>query len=250
MEEGLSCIIVDDESSARRVLRTLCDEYCPNVSIIGEADSATSAHKLIQKLNPDFIFLDIRMPVLDGFQLLEMFDEVHFKIIFTTAFDQYAVQAFKFSALDYLLKPIDIDELIDAVQKVLKSKGVKDGPERISTLKSNMYRELPEKIALPTSDGFIFIQPSSIIRCEAYGNYTKVFQQGDDRAVLIVHTLKHFESLLENSGFFRVHKSHLVNLKQVKRFIKGKPTKLVLSNGSEVEVSIRKKDLLIEKLMI
>lgn len=246
---SMRCIIVDDESSARRVLRNLCKEFCPDVEIIGEADSADVAYALIQKESPDFIFLDIRMPIKDGFQLLGMFDEIEFKVIFTTAFDQYAVQAFRFSALDYLLKPIDIDELVLAVKKVKKSRKPKNEDLRLGILRDNMNIGKPKKVALPTSDGYVFMEEDNIIRCEAYGNYTKVFQSEHSRPILVTHTLKHFEGLLAQSHFFRVHKSYLVNLKHVKRFIKGKPAKLVMSDHSQVEVSIRKKDLLVERLV-
>lgn len=249
MEHKLKCIIVDDEVSARRVLNSLCKEFCPNVEIIGEADSAMTAFDLINERSPDFIFLDIRMPIKDGFQLLEMFDEISFKVIFTTAFDQYAVQAFKFSAMDYLLKPIDIDELIAAVDKIHKTRNDKGGTEQMEVLRKNMNPKSSNKIALPTSDGFVFLDSDTIIRCEAYGNYTKVFQKEDERPILVIQTLKHFEKILEDSHFFRIHKSYIVNLNQVKRFIKGKPAKLVLSDGAEVEVSIRKKDMLVQKLM-
>lgn len=249
MEEKLKCIIVDDELSARRVLSSLCSEFCPKVEVIGEADSAMTAFDLINEKSPDFIFLDIRMPIKDGFQLLEMFKEISFKVVFTTAYDQYAVQAFKFSAIDYLLKPIDIDELITAVDKVCKSKDKEGDIERIEVLKKNMNTASSSKIALPTSDGFVFLDSDAIIRCEAYGNYTKVFQEGDNRPILVTQTLKYFENLLEESSFFRIHKSYIVNLSHVRRFIKGKPAKVVLSDAAEVEVSVRKKELLVQKLM-
>lgn len=247
---SINCVIVDDESSARRVLASLCEEFCPNVNIIGEANSADTAFSLVSQLKPDFIFLDIRMPIKDGFQFLEMFDDIPFKVVFTTAYDQYAVQAFKFSAMDYLLKPIDIDELVNAVGKVQNSKKQYQGSSgRIDVLKRNINPNQPSKLALPTSDGYVFLEQNNIVRCEAYGNYTKVFLRDNERPILVIHTLKHFESLLEGLNFFRVHKSYLVNLKHVSRFVKGKPAKLIMVDKSEVEVSIRKKDLLVEKLI-
>ncbi len=247
MDGKISCIIVDDESKGRRVLRTICEEYCPDVEVIAEADSAALAEDLIREMSPDFIFLDVRMPLKDGFQFLDSFDKIPFQVIFTTAYEQYAVKAFKFSAVDYLLKPIDIDELVAAVNKVKKNLD-NNNAALFDALKGSVLKELPAKIAFATSDGFVFLAPRDIVRCEAYGNYTKVFMVDSDKHILISKTLKHFEEVLEDYDYFRIHKSHMVNMDHVKRFLRGKPAKLVMIDGSEVEVSVRKREELVNKL--
>ncbi len=247
VNQKLKCIIIDDESKGRKVLRNICEEYCPNVEIIGEADSVDSAEKMIKSLSPDFIFLDIRMPMKDGFQLLESLGKIDFHVIFTTAYEQYAVKAFKFSVVDYLLKPIDIDELIAAVEKIEKIKRSENGLRLQEQQKSNQIKDTP-KIAFPTSDGYVFIDPDNIVRCTAYGNYTKFFVKGESKPVLVSKTLKYLDDLTEDYSFYRIHKSHMVNLIHVKRFVKGKPVKLIMTDGAEVEVSVRKREGLMEKL--
>ncbi len=247
MEKKLTCVIVDDESKGRRLIKSICEEYCKDVEVIGEAESAFVAEKIIQEKSPDFIFLDIRMPMKDGFQLLESIGNINFQVIFTTAYDQYAVRAFKFSAIDYLLKPIDIDDLANAVDKVRKNRSL-NHKDRISYLLNSATKGLPSKIAFSNSDGYIFLEPKNIIRCEAYGNYTKVYLKSLDKSTLISKSLKHFDEILKEYEFYRVHKSHVVNLNHIKKFVKGKPAKLIMVNDSEVEVSIRKRDELIEIL--
>lgn len=248
MSDQLKCIIVDDEIKGRRVLKSICEDYCPNVTIIGEADSAEKAEIIIKKMNPDFIFLDIRMPMKDGFQLLELFEDRQFDVIFTTAYDQYAVQAFRFSAIDYLLKPIDIDDLVAAVKKI-ETQQFFSKDQRIENLKQNLKNAKPSKLAFATSDGFIFVEQEHIIRCEAYGNYTRIHLDNSPKPVLISKTLKYFEGILSDFEYFRIHKSHLVNLTHVVKFVKGKPAKLIMSDNSEVEVSIRKREELIKTLI-
>ncbi len=247
MKEDLTCIIVDDEAKARKVLRSMCVEYCSNLTILAEADSVDSAKELIDQHNPDFVFLDIRMPVKNGFQLMESYDPIPFKVIFTTAYDEYAVQAFKFAAVEYLLKPIDIDELVGAVEKIRKSRRKSNEDEKMVALKMNINENAGNRIALSTAEGYIFVSPSKIIRCEAYGNYTRVFQEGT-KPILITKTLKYFDELLTDMDFFRAHKSHLINLHHTRQFLKGKAAKIIMSDGSEVEVSVRRRDALVKTL--
>ncbi len=253
MKQKISCLIVDDESKGRRVIRSICEEYCPHVEVVGEADTVFAAEALIRKLSPDFIFLDIRMPLKDGFQLIESLSDIEKpRVVFTTAYDQYAVKAFKVSAIDYLLKPIDIDDLLAAVDKVRKSiehegHGKSDSNQGDSSKDQKDNRAT--KIAFVNSDGYVFLDPELIIRCEAYGNYTKVFLTDHEKPTLISKSLKHFEEILEEYNFFRVHKSHIVNLDHIDQFLRGKPAKLVMTDSSEVEVSIRKRDELIDKLL-
>jgi two-component system LytT family response regulator len=246
MEKQLRCIIVDDENKARRVLKAFCEDFCPQVSIIGEADSADSAEQLIRQLEPDFIFLDIHMPVKDGFQLLQAFDSFDFKIIFTTAYDEHAVEAFRFNTVDYLLKPIDIDDLIAAVDRV--STPSPEEELNLEMLIQSIKNQMPQRIAFSVNEGYVFLEPPNIIRCEAFGNYIKVIRKGGEKKLLINKTLTHFEDILSEVDFFRIHRSHLVNLHQVKRLVKGRPTKIIMSDDSVVEVSSRKKDSLIRAL--
>ncbi len=247
MDHPLTCIIVDDESKARKVLRHLCEEFCPEINILGEASSAQEAREIISKKTPDFIFLDIRMPMEDGFKFLDSVDTQPFKVIFTTAYDQYAVQAFKFAAVDYLLKPIDIDELTRAVGKIKKQKEKAEKQKQAEKNTFQLPKIHPEKISLPTSDGFIFTSPKRISRCEAYGNYTKVYHS-EEKPSLITKPLRHMEEILSPQGFMRIHKSHLVNTHKIRRFVKGKSAKVVMMDGTEVEVSVRKREELIERL--
>ena len=168
-------IIVDDEARSRRLLQALCIEYCDGLEIIGLADSVSDAKKLIAQEMPDVVFLDIRMPIESGFELLKFYDnDFSFEVIFTTAYDEYAVEAFQFAAIDYLLKPIDIDELVKAVESVKELRDHSPQPEKIDFLRQLLTAQKIEKIALTTTDGFTFVNNKDIIRCEAESNYTTV----------------------------------------------------------------------------
>lgn len=242
-------IIVDDEARSRRLLQALCMEYCDGLEIIGLADSVSEAKKLIAQEMPDVVFLDIRMPVESGFELLKFYDnDFSFEVIFTTAYDEYAVEAFQFSAIDYLLKPIDIDELVKAVESVNELRDHSPQPEKFEFLQQLLTAQKIEKIALTTTDGFTFVNHKDIIRCEAESNYTTVVLM-DGTTHLITKTLGHFEKLLIEKDFFRIHKSHLVNLHTVRKFIKSKKGGLVETvDGIQVEVSSRKRGELLERL--
>ena len=241
-------IIIDDEAKSRSMLEALCREYCPELEIIGQAGSVDEGLDLIAKSPPDLVFLDIQMPVKNGFQLFDAFEEEPpFQVIFTTAYDEYGLQAFKITALDYLLKPIQIDELIQAVEKAQKIYHKEGSDQRIEMLKKVLDKEPLQKVALTTIDGFTFVNFSEIIRCEAQGNYTDVILAGG-HSLLITKTLKHYEDILTEKGFFRVHKSHLVNLHFVRRYIKGKQGSIEMTDGQIIEVSLRKKEALLEQL--
>ena len=241
-------IIVDDEVKSRFMLQTLCDTYCEGLEINGLAASVLEAISMIDLGKPDIVFLDIRMPIKSGFALLEHYQEqVPFEVIFTTAYDQYALKAFKFAAIDYLLKPISLEALITAVNKVRKIRGSHKRSERINHLKAAISQRKIEKIALTTLDGFTFTNIDEIVRCEAEGNYTSVFLS-DGSSLLITKTLKHYEETLVNYPFFRTHKSHLINLNYVRRFVKGKQGMVEMTDGKMIEISQRKKDLLLTEL--
>jgi two-component system, LytTR family, response regulator len=251
----MTAVIVDDESKNRASLKTLCEKYVPNLQIEGLAESVASAKEIIDRCDPDLVFLDIRMPVEDGFELLKKYTDVPFDVIFTTAFDQYAIKAFKFSAIDYLLKPISIQELQEAVEKVRKKRGKSekeaDAPvvSNISTLKDNLINGSFDKIALPTTEGFSFVKRDDIIRCEASGNYT-IFYLENKQKYVITKTLKYYDEILAEFNFFRVHKSHLINLSYVSKFIRGKQGFIQMNDGKNIEVSTRKREELLKKLVI
>lgn len=246
----LSAVIVDDESNNRASLKKMCEKYVENLVIEGAAESVAMAKEIIDRADPDIVFLDIRMPTEDGFELLKKYEEVPFDVIFTTAYDQYAIKAFRFSAIDYLLKPISIPELQEAVEKVRKKKidNLKSPITPIEALKENLSSGTFDKIALPTSEGFTFVKRDDIVRCEASGNYT-IFYLVDGTKYVITKTLKHYDEMLSEDGFFRVHKSHLVHLKYVEKFIRGKQGYVQLPDGKNIEVSTRKRDELLKHLM-
>ena len=240
-------LIVDDEARGQRILKSLCDQYCSDLEIIGTADSVSDAKIQIKELKPDVVFLDIEMPVQNGFALLEAYNSsTPFQVIFTTAYDEYAVKAFKYTAVDYLLKPIEISDLQGAVSKarVALDKMTVVKPSE-STKPSAKYT--PDKIALPTQDGYTFVKIKDIIRCAAAGSYTRVFLK-DHSSLLITRTLKHYEGVLADYDFFRVHKSHLINLQHIRKFIKGKKAFIELYDGQQIEVASRKRDALLRRL--
>lgn len=241
-------LIVDDEARSRRLLKALCEEFCPTLQIIEMAESVEDAKIKIDLHKPDLVFLDIQMPILSGFSLLEHYEnDCPFEVILTTAHDRYALQAIKFFAIDYLLKPIDINDLIEAVNKAAKLiKGVETSA-KIPLIKKAIETKAFNKIALTTNEGFIFVNYNDIIRCEAQGNYTMFFLKNSD-SYLITKTLKHYENLLFKKQFFRIHKSHLINLNYVRKFFKGKQGTVETIDGKIFEVSTRKREALLEHL--
>lgn len=241
-------IIVDDETRAVNMLKTLCEEYCTGIDILGSAGSVDEGLDLIASVNPQLVFLDIQMPVKNGFQLLDQYgEELPFAVIFTTAHDQYALEAFKYAAVDYLLKPIEIDALTKAIERANKHYNKVIKPCKKSALKKSIEQSSIEKIALTTIDGFNFVNYKDIVRCEAQGNYTEVMLI-DGSSLLITKTLKHYEDILIHKDFFRVHKSHLVNLNFIRRFVKGRQGMIEMTDGQLIEVSLRKKEALLEKM--
>ena len=244
----MKAIIVDDEAKSRRMLSALCEEYCEDLEISGTASSVAEAKSMIELLQPDLVFLDISMPEESGFSLLKNFPTpLPFEVILTTAYDQYALQAFKYSAIDYLLKPIDIDALINAVEKVKLIKGAPSFAQRFRLLKESLASKKIDKIALTTQDGLTFFRYDEIIHCEASGNYT-TFHFTDGSSLLITKTLGHYEKFLLEKNFFRIHKSHLINLKHLRRYIKSKQGSVEMSNGDHLDVAMRKREALLNKL--
>jgi two-component system, LytTR family, response regulator len=242
----IKAIIVDDEKKARETIRNMVDLYCKNVKISGEADNIKSAAELIIAQKPDLVFLDIKMPNGSGFDLLTGLGEIDFRVIFITAYAEYAIKAFKFSAIDYILKPINPDELIASVNKVLTLAEKESMSARLETFISNMEnitREI-KKIVLKTSDSIHVINVRDIIRCEADGNYT-CFYLMNDKKILVSNTLKEYDEMLSPYGFFRTHQSHLVNIDYVEKYEKKGGGFLLMKDKSEVPVSVRKKETLL-----
>ncbi len=245
----IKAIIVDDELGARESLSKMVEKNCKQIEIVGKADSMKTAYDLITSLNPDLVFLDIEMPKGNAFDLLEKFKQINFHIIFTTAYDHYAIKAIKFSAVDYLLKPIDPEELITAVNKLGgKTAEKSDLNQQFKALLSNVRSENKlKKVGIPDGEGLIFINLSDIIRCDSDGNYT-YFMLTNGKRIIASRTLGEYEQLFADDNFFRIHRSHLINLEHVKKYIKGEGGYVILSDNSQVEVSRRNKNDFLEKL--
>ncbi len=244
----LKAIIVEDEATSREILRNYIAKYCKQVHVSAEADSVKSGLEAINKHNPDLVFLDVEMPYGNAFDLLEQVDNKSFETIFVTAFDHYAIKALNFSAAYYILKPIDIDELIKAVDKITEKRQSAEHAVRTNILIDNIKIENKQlqKILLPLLDGFEVIQIKDIIHCKANDNFTEFFFT-DGSKKLICRTLKFYEDLLGELDFIRIHKSHLVNLQHIKRYKKGKGGQVFMSDGSTLDVAVTKKHILIEK---
>ncbi len=245
----IKAIIVDDEEKSRVTLKNLVTLYCPNVLILELCDSVNSALIAIDKEMPDLIFLDIEMPFHSGFTLLEKIKDPTFEVIFTTAYDHYAIKAIKFSAMDYLLKPIDSDELKNAVNKIeLDKTDSKKALPDFGLLLSNLkIKGNNAKIALPTFDGLQMVSINEIIKCTADESYTHITLTNNTK-ITVSRILKEYEELLSDFNFLRVHNSCLINLIHVSKYIKGDGGYVVMIDGSSVEVSRRKKNDLINKL--
>lgn len=238
----LKTIIVEDEEKASLNLKNILHEYCENVEVVDMQEGVASGIAAIKKHKPDLVFLDVKMRGETGFDLLEQIGDINFEIIFTTAHNEYALKAFKFSAIHYLLKPIDIEQLVDAVQRVKEIKNHKFNKGRFDMAIENLkdQKNTFRKIALPTADGLIFIQIEDIIRCESEDNYTYFFLQNESK-VLVSKTIKHYEDLLVEHNFFRVHQSHLINLNHITKYHKGEGGYATMVDGSSIPVSRRKK---------
>lgn len=252
----IKALIVEDEKNSQALLKALVEEYCEGVEIVGIAGSVAEALQLIQDLKPQLVFQDIELPDGDGFQVLEKVPKLDFDVIFTTAYDQYAVKAFKFSATDYLLKPIDVEELQAAVARVVeKHKAQADTPQAAATKENLEFlvqqirhpQQTLKRIVLPTATGFTVVNPDDIIRCESDRNYTYIFL-ADKRRILVSKTIKEYEEMLEEHNFFRIHQSHLINLHYLKNYIRGRGGQVELTEGSIIDVSARRKADFMRKL--
>lgn len=238
-----TAVIIDDEDSARGTLRTLLSRYYKEIEVIGEGRNVSSGIKIIKEIKPELVFLDIKMPDGTGFDLLKKLDDVDFEVIFTTAYDNYAIKAFQASAMGYLLKPIDIDELgmvLEKVRKVLQEPP-KENMKQLQVLIDNYRADGKiKKVVIPNVDGYEVIEIDQLVRCEGERNYTN-FIIADGKKILASKTLKEYEDLLGEHGFFRIHKSHLINLHHVKRYLKSEGGSVEMSDGSSLQLSRDKK---------
>lgn len=243
----IKAIIIDDEQDAREALKLALARYCPEIEIAAVCDGPQPGLDAIKQIQPQVVFLDVQMPHMSGFDLLGQIEEVDFDVIFVTAYDRYAIKAIKFSALDYLLKPIDVDELQQAVNKLERNPEERgSAAERqfqyqsvVNNAKNQM--EKVQRLAIPTLEGIIFLMTDDIIYCKADGNYTEIYLK-DGQKILVSKKLKDFENMLSNSGFCRVHHAALVNLMHIQKYIKGDGGYVVLNDGHHVDVSRRKKE--------
>jgi len=245
----IKAIIIDDEKTSRETLQGLLRRYCKNVEVIGEADGFHSGIAVIKKNKPDVIFLDIQMPDGSGFKLLEEIGDIDFEVIFSTAYDQFAIKAIKYSALDYLLKPINPEDLITSVEKLEAklSKGKDDTGVKFLLDSIRTPTSDKKKIVLSTSEGMHIVDIDNIIRCESEDYYTKFFLK-EGKVIMVSKTLKENEELLAEYNFIRPHKSHLINLKYVKSFLRIDGGSIVMIDGSNVPVSRRKREQIVDIL--
>ncbi|MBD2699915.1 response regulator transcription factor [Spirosoma sp. BT702] len=246
---SLRVVLIDDEPNSVETLRLMLG-YLPNIDVVAVCTSATDGIDAILQHQPDTIFLDVEMPFLNGFDLLAALPNVTFSVIFTTAYNHYAIQAIQFSALDYLLKPIGLEELKRAVEKARVRQTQQQQAQQYQIFFDNLKNQHParSKIALPTFEGLLFVDVATIIRCESDRNYTQFFLT-DHTSVLVSKNLGEFEELLANYNFFRVHNSHLINLAHVRRYLRFEGGQIELTDGTIIDVSRRRKDELLARLV-
>jgi two-component system LytT family response regulator len=236
----IKAIIIDDIEQARITLKKDLQAYSKDVEVIGEANGVIEGAKLLKSVKPDVLFLDIQMQDGSGFDLLDILKEINFKIIFITASDAHAIKAFRYAAIDYLLKPVDPDELVTALKK-LREENINES-EKYKLLNDSLknHQKPHERLALHTQDKIHVVNIQDIIRCESSVNYTEFYFSGGKK-LLVTKTLKDFEDLLSDQGFYRVHQSHLINTKYIKEFVKTDGGYILMNDGCNVPVSTRKR---------
>jgi two-component system LytT family response regulator len=236
-------VLIDDEEDSIRVLKRLLENYCPRINIIGQADGVESGLRLIQTEKPDLVFLDIEMTRGNAFDLLNQLQPIDFQVIFVTAFDNYAIKVFKYSAVDYLLKPVDIENLCAAVERVMEKTNSNGLFDKIKVMMQNMetIHQTQQKMAIPTTSGFIFIQIVDMLRLEANGSYTNIFLD-NGKQILATRNIKEYEDLLPSNSFCRIHNSHIINLNKIQKYQKGRGGYVTLDDGSSIEVASRRRE--------
>ncbi|MEO8086332.1 MAG: LytTR family DNA-binding domain-containing protein [Bacteroidota bacterium] len=239
----MNTIIIDDEKDGRSILKTLMQKNHPVVNVVAEAVNGIEGEQLIKKYQPDFIFLDVDMPLCDGFEMLSKFDNINFEIVFTTAYNAYALKAFKYSPFDFLLKPINLEELSSTINRL--EERIKNKPARehlkdfLQLLKVNQHGI--KKIAITTSEGFEILDTNDIVLLEADGSYTKFYLK-NNLTMLTSSGIGEYEDMLAASTFMRIHKSFIININEIKKFLKADGGSVIMSNGKEAFISKRKKE--------
>lgn len=243
-------VLVDDEIDSILVLQKLLEAYCPQVAVIGTAEGVESALAVVQSTRPDLVFLDIEMTQGNAFDLLNQLRPLTFQVIFVTAFDNYAIRAFKYSAVDYLLKPVDIDELVSAVGRVMERSQQRNIIDQMQLFLDNMgtYGLGQQKMAVPTVEGLIFINLSEVVRLEAKSSYTQINLENGE-VVMATRTIKDYEDILPEALFCRIHNSHIINLQKIEKYHKGRGGYVVLEDGSEIEVASRRRQEFLQRLL-
>lgn len=239
----ITTVIIDDEKRSISVLQTLLTDYCPEVSIVGTSDDALKGVELIRQKQPDLVFLDIRMPGINAFELLDHFNDPQFRIVFTTAYDNHAVKAIKYAALDYLLKPIGIEDLKGAISRF--NQQLQKPGNRLHVLAENERNPLKKysKIAIPSVHGYDFLDTADIVWINASDAYS-VFHLTNGSTITASSNLKKYEELLDNTTFLRIHHSHIININHVKKYIRAKNAYVIMLDGTELEISQRRKDVM------
>lgn len=245
----MKAILVDDEPDGIRTLKKMLETYCPNVNVAATCSNATMARQQLEETKPDVVFLDIQMPGKSGLELLTELPEKDFEVIFVTAHNEYMLQALQYSAADYLLKPVDEDRLIEAVQRVEKrmQSGRKEWTETLMHNLSKTGNPSEMRLCLPTLKGFIVVKLDEIIYCEAERSYT-IFHLENKRTVTVSKSLIEYDNLLQDTQFLRIHKSFLVNLHHVKEYQRGEGGTVIMSDNAEIEVSRRKKEFFLGRM--
>ncbi|RYY28029.1 MAG: response regulator transcription factor [Chitinophagaceae bacterium] len=234
----IRCVLIDDESNSLEMMEWLMKTYCPEVSIEAMCNSAEKGIQAINHHRPDVVFLDIEMPHMNGFDMLEHFDQLFFEVVFCTAYDQFAIKAFKYSAVNYLLKPVDPDDLKETIRRIGLRRST-PSPDQIKLLLENI-RQVPkptvQRIALTTNDGMLFVSTQDIIYCEAESNYTKIILS-DNKKILVSKVLKDIDEALSGPDFFRVHNSFLININRIKKFVRGEGGYVIMDDGTNISIS-------------
>ncbi len=243
--EKIRTVLVDDEKNSLVILQKLLEKHVPEVEVVDTAQTVEQAVETIEKTRPDLVFLDINLPDGDGFEILEKIDYRDFGVIFVTAYDQYAIKAFEFAALHYILKPVEPQQLIEAINRYKETRE-EELTKKIMALSSNLKQQ-PTKLILPTSSGLHIIDLDDIIRCESSNNYT-TFYLTSGKKIVVSKSIQTYEKLLKDSHFCRIHNKHIVNLKFVKKYVRGRGGYVVLSNGEQIDVSEGRKKGFLEKL--
>ncbi len=243
----VKAIIIDDENKAVSFIQSVIVEYCEEIEVVKTANSARAGKLAIETFEPDLVFLDVEMPNGNGFDLLESLDQINFDVVFITAYDHYAIKAIKYSAADYILKPIDVEELVSSVKAILKQKEERNELPDYNILFENLKTTAPIKLAIPTGKGMEYVNTTDIIRIEADRSYSNVFLT-DKTKILVSRSLVEFHELLLDRNFFRSHNSHLINLEHVKAYARQDGGYIEMIDGSNVSLARSKREMFMERM--